>query len=226
MIVRRKIVRLGIGIPLTDDRIHSQFLTSWIQMEKPDFVYMRPDHRGPIDEVRNLLVLDALENQCTHLVMLDTDQTYPRHVITRLLSHDLDAVGALVYRRYPPFDPVMYRARPDSNGYDHVPEKEMFSGKLVEVDATGCGCVMFKTDVFHQVDPPWFVFHPPKGEKMNIGEDIGFCAKLRRAGYKIFVDTSLEVEHLALMSVNRSAYTLYRTLSEHYDKMVGADAPK
>jgi len=225
--IPRKInaIRLGIGIPLVDDRVHSQFLDSWVQMEKPDFVYMRPDHRGPIDELRNLLVIDALDNGCTHLIMLDTDQTYPRHTIPRLLSHDLDVVGALVYRRYPPFDPVMYRARPDGDGYDHVRKEEMFSGDLVEVDATGCGCVMFKTDVFLKIGHPWFVFRPPEGEGKNLGEDVGFCAKLKNAGYRIFVDTSLEVEHLALMSVNRAAFELYQSLSRHYDRVTGADAP-
>ena len=217
-------IRLGIGIPLTDDRIHSQFLSSWVQMEKPEFVYMSPDHRGPIDEVRNLLVVDALDNGCTHLIMLDTDQTYPIHTIPRLLSHDLDVVGALVYRRYPPFDPVMYRRQSDGS-YKHVSEEEMFSGELVEVDATGCGCVMFKTDVFFKVDPPWFVFRPPEGDEKGLGEDIGFCAKLRKTGCRIFVDTALEVEHLALMSVNRAAFELYKGLAQRYDKLAGADAP-
>ena len=225
MITRKDIVRLGIGIPLTDDRIHSQFFDSWVQMEKPEFVYMRPDHRGPIDEVRNLLVTDAMDNGCTHLIMLDTDQFYPKHTIPRLLSYDLDAVGALVYRRYPPFDPVMYRMRQDGEGYEHVHADEMFSGGLVEVDATGCGCVMFKMDVFLKVPPPWFVFKPLDGDQKNLGEDVGFCAKLRSAGYKIFVDTSLEVEHLATMSINRAAFELYQGLAKRYDNIVGADAP-
>ena len=149
MITRKDIVRLGIGIPLTDDRIHSQFFDSWVQMEKPEFVYMRPDHRGPIDEVRNLLVTDAMDNGCTHLIMLDTDQFYPKHTIPRLLSYDLDAVGALVYRRYPPFDPVMYRRQLDGS-YKHVNEEEMFSGKLIEVDATGCG-----SNRVHVWPKPW-----------------------------------------------------------------------
>ena len=202
-------VKLGIGIPLTDDKVHSQFLDSWVLMERPAFTYLRPDHRGPIAEVRNLLVLEALKSNCTHVIMMDTDQEYPYNTITKLLSHDLDAVGALVYRRYPPFDPVMLRSN-DKGGFIKVPEEEMFSGELIEVEATGCGCVMFNTQVFETVPYPWFEFMPAEGPTADMGEDIGFCIKLRNAGYQVFVDTAIEVEHLALMSVNRAAYEIYK----------------
>lgn len=204
-------VRLGIGVPLVDDKVHSQFLDSWIKMERPDFIYLRPDHRGPIDELRNRLTTQALDMGCTHIIMMDTDQEYPVDTITKLLARDLDAVGAVVYRRYPPFDPIMYR-RESTQGYCHVPEEEMFSGDLVEVDATGCGCLMFKTKVFFDIPQPWFEFMPIDGDFAKMGEDIGFCAKLRKAGYKIFVDTSIEVEHLALMSINRSGFEIYKML--------------
>ena len=140
-------IKLGIGIPLTDDKVHSQFLDSWVLMDRPNFTYLRPDHRGPIAEVRNRIVMEALDNGCTHLIMMDTDQEYPHDTITKLLAHDLDAVGALVYRRYPPFDPVMMR-RGEHGGFRKLPDEELFSGKLIEVEATGCGCIMFNTRVF------------------------------------------------------------------------------
>lgn len=210
-------IKLGIGIPLTDDKVHSQFLDSWVLMDRPDFTYLRPDHRGPIAEVRNRLVMEALENECTHLIMMDTDQEYPPNTITKLLAHDLDAVGALVYRRYPPFDPVVLRTG-KNGGFIKLPEEELFSGKLLEVDATGCGCIMFNTNVFLNVPYPWFEFMPTEGRTAGMGEDIGFCVKLRDAGYGVFVDTSIEVEHLAVMSINRAAYEIYK-------KAIGADAP-
>ena len=208
MTIKQK-TKLGIGIPLTDDKVHSQFLDSWVLMERPDFTYLRPSFRGPIAEIRNALTMQALEMGCTHLLMMDTDQEYPPNTITKLLSNDLDCVGAMVYRRYPPFDPVMMR-RGSQGEFCQVPEEEMFSKKVIEVEATGCGCLMFRTEVFESIPYPWFEFMPAEGPGAGMGEDVGFCVKLRNAGYKIFVDTSIEVDHLAIMSVNRAAYEIFK----------------
>jgi hypothetical protein len=51
----------------------------------------------------------ALVKRCTHLLMMDTDQTYPQDTITKLLSHDVTVCGAVIHRRYPPFEPILYR---------------------------------------------------------------------------------------------------------------------
>jgi len=89
-------------------------------------------HLGQLEIIRNNLVVQAINDRCTHLIMMDTDQVYPVDTVTKLMSHDKNAVGTSVHRRYPPFDNIMYRGK--LGKYHHVPDDECFSGELVEVD--------------------------------------------------------------------------------------------
>lgn len=209
-------IKLGIGLPLTDKDVPTQFLDSFVLMEKPAYVYMRPQFPSyTVADIRNQLVQQALESGCTHVLMMDTDQVYPSNTISKLLSYDKDVVSAIVHRRYPPFDAILYRGEPGR--YIHVSDEDILEAKndneLIEIDATGCGCVLYKTEVFLKIDPPWFEFGR---DFMNnvVGEDIGFCHKLRTNGYKIYCDPTINIGHLSLLEVNWDTYTLYKHLKK------------
>jgi hypothetical protein len=197
-------LKLGIGIPNNFPMVPSAFFDSFVCMEKPDFLFLRSTF-GPIDEMRNNIVRDALRTGCTHLIMMDTDQVYPVDTIPRLLSHRLPVVGCLLFRRYPPFEPLLLRG--DITQYQSVLEWK--EGELVEVDATGSGCVLYDTAVFKGMPDPWFKFRKSVNGGV-IGEDIGFCHDLRKAGYQIFVDTSIKVGHLTKMVVDEATFELYK----------------
>ncbi len=199
--------KLGIGVPLSFHLIPSAFFDSFITMPKPDYHYYRASH-GNIDAMRNEIVTQALKANCTHLMMMDTDQVYHPDTITRLLSHKLPVVGALVYRRYPPFDPLMLKG--EIGKYQTISEWEPDS--LVEVDATGTGCLLFEMEVFKKLPSPWFYFR--NHDTGVVGEDIGFCSDLKKAGYQIFVDTSIAAGHLSQMQITEGTWKLYRGLSK------------
>ncbi len=198
--------RLGIGLPLSFHMVPSAFLDSFIAMDKPPFIYIRSD-AGTIEQMRNAIVQDAIRSYCTHLIMMDTDQVYHPETITRLLAHDLDVCGCLVYRRYPPFDPLMMKG--EINKYQTI--KEWEPNSLVEVDATGTGCLMFKMEVFQKMMAPWFRVRESDTGTV-VGEDIGFCSDLRQAGYKIFVDTSIPAGHLSQLQITEGTWRLYNRL--------------
>jgi len=199
--------KLGIGIPTNFTMIPTEFFDSFILMEKPEWIYLRAS-TGHIEDMRNGIVKNAIQAGCSHLIMMDTDQVYDAQTIPRLLSHKLPIVGCLVYRRYPPFDPLMLRG--EIGKYQNINEWE--PGSLVEVDATGTGCVLYDVDVFKKMPSPWFKFSKSSGAV--VGEDIGFCSDLREAGYKIFVDTSIPAGHLSRMIINEGTWKLYRKVKE------------
>lgn len=205
--------KLGIGIPHTWSHIPIQFFDSFIQMDRPDFEYIRDfGGTGQLDIVRNNIVEKAMSSNCSHLLMMDTDQIYPKHLIPKLLSHNCSVVGALIYRRYPPFDPLMFKG--EINSYENITEWD--EGELVEVDATGTGCLMFDMKIFYDMPKPWFQFreNPDKEKGGVVGEDIGFCSDLRKRGYKIFVDTSLPCGHLSTMEVNRGTWKMWEAIKK------------
>lgn len=197
---------LCIGVPCSFPFIPADFFYSFVLMEKPAFTFIHKSN-GPIDTLRNDIVEKALEIGATALLMMDVDQIYDRQTITKLLAHRLPVVGAKVHRRYPPFDPIILRIK--DGGYHPLNIGEYEAGSLVECDAAGTGCIMYSMEVFRKLPSPWFKFrkHPQSG--MTIGEDVGLCQDLKAAGYKIYVDTSIEIGHLATMVVSEDTHKLY-----------------
>lgn len=201
---------LAIGTPCTFPFIPSSFFYSFALMDKPDYTFIHADN-GPIDTLRNDIVESALNMGSTHLIMMDVDMIYHPKTITRLLSHRLPVVGALCFRRYPPFDSIMLKiAGTGREKYESIDEWK--EDELVEVDATGAGCLMFDMEVFRKMPRPWFRFQRDPDSGATIGEDIGFCQDLKAAGYRIYVDTSVPSDHLTTMAVCRQTNLLYRSM--------------
>lgn len=201
-------VHLAIGIPHSHQLVPMAFFDSFIAMEKPPYTYIRSS-AGNISNMRNELVKKALHSDCTHIIMMDTDQIYHSKTITNLLAHKLPIVGCLVYRRYPPFDPLMFRG--GHRKYLGVTEWE--TDGLVDVDATGTGCLLINMDVFKKLPEPWFTEERDEDGKVT-GEDFYFCETARDAGYEIFVDTSIPAGHLSQMVINEGTWKLYNHVKE------------
>ncbi|HQN18883.1 MAG TPA: hypothetical protein PKV86_07085 [Syntrophobacteraceae bacterium] len=211
-------IKLAIALPCHEGHVDVRFMDSFAIMEKPfDWVYMRPtfpqNFPASLDDARNSLVMQAFEAECTHILMMDTDQQYPQDTIARLMSHNKPIVRARVHRRYPPFDPILLR-RHENGLCVHIPDEEWMKGGLVEVDATGvCACGLFDMQVFENIPYPWFeTVRKDLNDKEHtiIGEDVRFCEKAQEAGYQIFVDCDLEVSHLATFGITQKFYNLYK----------------
>ena len=127
------------------------------------------------------------------------------------MSHDKDIIGALTFKRWPPFNPIVYEGEPyEMTLIDPLPEG------VIEVTATGTGCLMIKTDVFDQLDYPWFEF--TKTEENNpVGEDINFCYNVKKIGYTVYVDTTIMTEHLTNMRANHNLWQLNKSLNKTGD---------
>jgi hypothetical protein len=227
---RRKIARKGfnlaVGIPLAGTQMHRSFAASYRQAV---YTYLRMDGAPSLREYepdvpigqfsqdiahnRNDIVRQALKDGVSHVIMLDTDQIYPQNLLIKLAAwaaRGKDVVIGPVHRRYDPFELILMRGEPDK--YQYIPDDEKYSGELIEVDAGGTGCIMFSMLAVLGLDDPWFEFgKTPSGKVM--GEDIGFCYKLRQAGYQIWADTSIEIDHLAEIRINREFHEVWKKLN-------------
>jgi len=208
-------LNLVIGCPCALPTIPVGFFYSFIHLERPDFVFVHADN-GPVDTLRNNIVCKAQQVGASHLIMMDVDMVYHPKTIMNLLARRLPIVGALCFRRYPPFDSLMLRGN-QKMGYLSVDDWE--KDELVEVDATGAGCIMYDMKVFEKMPFPWFKFREDPDSGAFIGEDIGFCQDLKDAGYKIFVDTSIPCDHLTLLAVNEKTNRLWRSMKTKEQQM-------
>ena len=193
---------VAIAIPLTWPYVPTLFFYSMMFMNFPPKTHiLRATTSALIDRTRNVLVDSALEMECTHVLFLDADMSYPRDIVSRLLAHDKDIVGALCFGRYPPYPPMLSI---DGQSIPNLQDIRCKNEVLIPVEKIGTGCLMIKTDVFNEVQYPWFEITP------NMGEDWSFCVKARGAGFDIFVDTTLTPGHLQQITITEEIVNLYQ----------------
>ena len=165
-----------------------------------------------ISVARNKLVTGSL--RADYLLFIDSDMVLPIDLIDRLLAHKKDVVGALAYSRGYPHDPITLREWKPGEYYKTKP-----TGELIDVDATGCACLLVKTEVFNKIKQPWFDFSVYKETECK-GEDVLFCEKVRAAGYKIYVDTGLECGHISDRVIGSNDWRKPTVLTfDEFDKM-------
>jgi len=149
-----------------------------------------------IDVARNKAVAVALQIGARHILFLDSDVHPPMDVIAKLRKHDLAIVSALYARRQRLSRNQMLRRQ----GSNLIPIEEgtYLPGSLVECDAIGLGCVLIETDVMRKIGAPWFQW--TESYLMGgVSEDFAFSEKVKEAGFKIFVDTSIVCRHSGLI---------------------------
>jgi len=202
-------IRLCIGIPTNKEYCHYKFFHHFVQMKRPNvcttFIY----DDQPVSKCRNKIVKKAFDWGATHLLMLDDDMTFPDNIVDILLNHNKPIVGALAFKRRPPYLPVIYQENP--NYPERMKVDTDYEKGLIEVAATGAACLLVQMEVFRRMRHPWFDFKPDEqfpGE--YVGEDIMFCKKAKELGYKIYVDTMHPIGHLGLAEVNENVWLHHR----------------
>jgi hypothetical protein len=138
--------------------------------------------------IRQSLVKAAITGGADYILWLDADHTFPPDALARLLSHDLDVVGANYAKRLMPEQPTASLGP----GLWFATTRELAEkGALTEVDAMGLGLCLMKTSVFSKIEKPYFLNEPSEDGENFVGEDYYLFRKLGAAGVKIFVDHQL-----------------------------------
>ncbi len=154
------------------------------------FLYMHGSH---VPVLRNDLV-EQFEGDW--LLFVDSDMIVPEDGLEKLLSHNKPIVGGLCFRKVPPYNPTIY--------FDHGNENFEWQYKwpedgLFECDATGTAFLLVRREVFDKIKKPIF-------EYTDISEDLLFCRKAREAGFKIWIDPTVEVGHIRPKAVYKKDF--------------------
>lgn len=167
---------------------------------------------------RNQIIDGAIAGEWEYVLMLDDDHIVPNNLVGVLLHHMLErpefgVVGALYYQRGGSYEPVIMRRKSKEEGdysFEYVRhyDKEITEPGLYEIDIIGGGCMMFRTEVFRKLMPPYFWW------EYHAGTDISICGRLQDAGVRIAVDTSIELGHIGNKSIVTS-----RTIGGLHQKM-------
>ena len=137
---------------------------------------------------RNELVTAGLNCGADYICFLDADMTFPPDTLHKLYYASKDIVGVLYPGRIKPHPPNIFYY--DDKKELVQAEKADKTTELIEVDAVGTGVMLIRKKVFKELPQPWFFY------KNDFSEDIMFCKEARKAGYRIHVQTSLDIGHI------------------------------
>lgn len=149
----------------------------------------------PWDQARNMAAAAALEKGFTWLFFLDDDVIVPPDALQRLIGRGKDIVSGLYYRRLEPIMPVAMYKKPDKTN-EFV--TDFRPGEILEVDMVGAGALLIHRRVLERMEKPWFQWTigrediPPHD---RCSEDFYFCAKAKKAGFEIWLDSSVQCQH-------------------------------
>lgn len=174
---------------------------------------------------RERIAEEAREQRCDYLFFFDDDMIMMPDLFERLFRHQKDIVAALAFARLYPYNPVIYNL---TSGYDGMEKKEYYinitvnrypKDQLVECDAVGFGAVLIDMKTLEKIPKYWFM------TTSGAGEDIHFCQQAKKAGFRVFMDTSTKIGHLGEREVvTEETYEKHNTINE--DRQRAGDEKK
>lgn len=190
--------KILIGLSTGEHIRRAEFLPSFLSIEKPDGTLTITVHGQSPAKSRNLIIEQALKNDCTHILFVDDDMVLAVDTLLRLEKHNENIVSALYLLRMFPHRPAAFDKTYD-NGKCKFMSLDADKEGLVEVVNCGLGCVLIATDVFRILDPPWVRLGEIESDEWC--DDIGFFNRCREAGFKIFCDTATTVGHMSNLTI-------------------------
>jgi len=143
----------------------------------------------PIERARNELVTQAFYKGCSHVLFID-DDIWPDSTYSaiKLVESNLPIIGG------------MCRRRKLGGEFIITPQNLQNERGVTEVKETGCGFLLIDMKVLENMAGQYpideYSFFEWSGSTRNpTSEDISFCRKAYRLGYKIYVDRDVTCGH-------------------------------
>lgn len=204
--------KILIGMPCIGDIPPKTFLSIMHTRIPYQVAWEIPERTLP-DIARNNIADLAVAHGFDFVWFLDNDMVYEdSDILIKLLNHNVDVVGVQAHTRLSPFFPCVFKR--SGVLYETI---DVYDKGLVEVDAIGASCMLVKTEVFRKVPRP-FEFIPVRLMGLNkdrIGEDVGFCRRIKEAGFKVYVDSDIDIWHIGEnMLISRKTWLEYKRAQE------------
>jgi len=206
-IKKKKIKKNTFAIGIPHMGTVRQETSSWLAkicMANPKIVQIIWRSQQPVDLNRNGIIHDFLKTDKEWLLFLDTDMI-PRGNLIGMAKKGVKIVSGLttVMQHGTPYPLIMKKAKNRQVCFKMIERSDLVNAKnnLIEVDGVGTGCLLIHRSVFKKVAPPWFKFNMGPDGMSRLSEDYYFSRKVKRAGYKLYVDIDQHVGHLKVVNL-------------------------
>ena len=166
-----------------------------------------------VAQARTDIVKETLKHGVRYLWFIDEDVAVPHFAISKLMyvlrnrqmeDPKVMIVGGIYCTKTDPIAyPIVFK------GNNTGPHWEWSIGDVFECDGIGAGCMLIDTEIFKELEEPWFktvdevyddmaIFLPgaaPAILKNQGNEDSYFCLKVRQTGFKILAHGGVLCPH-------------------------------
>ncbi len=198
-------MKILIGVPCMET-VQIEYVNSLLRLNKPQGTQILHVPLSLVYIAREKIIDFAIQNEFTHVMFIDSDMVFQSDMLARLVKHDKDIVSAMAFQRKPPYNPCCYAELKIGALGENIakPITLDFSNLgLTEIEGCGMSNCLINVEVFKKIrETGEFCFFPVPG----MGEDLAFCIRARKAGYKIYADTSITVGHMASFIACRDTY--------------------
>lgn len=193
---------IAVGIP-TWGKVSIAWARAYRHLGGPlgsTMVELEPVVGKPIAEARNNLMQQAIAAKCDFLFMLGDDNLPSGdtiiNMVRRMWEHpEIDLLTGVYWTKAWPTFPYIWR------GLQRGPYLDWKMGEFIEVDYAGCDCLLIRlSDDVKALGPEWFstswYWEPEQAGPSELAtEDFFFYTKARKAGIKLWCDTSVQCLH-------------------------------
>lgn len=146
------------------------------------------------------------------LFLTNDDNLCPPDALMRLLDRHLPVVSGLYFGRHQPFLPVCFdqilpaesveadlKIRTLSNKWYRRHLMSKADEDMEQMVAVPDGCLLVRREVMESIPQPWWEY----GETVSsyCDHDMVFSRKMRDAGWPIWLDTTVRVDHVTQLAV-------------------------
>lgn len=187
-----------VGVPVSEMARYHQFTYSLARLLKPPGTILNMASGLSVAKNCNSFVRNL---QGDWLWIMGDDHSFSEDLLFRLLCRDVDVIVPLVWKKRPPFQLVSFSEPKQDEitgewGYTPIDPVDLPQTGLMEIYAAGSAGMLIRKHVLDAISDPWF---ETSGEHQN--EDLNFCAKIRDAGFKIYLDVEAYLGHVGLFEM-------------------------
>lgn len=197
-------LKVLVGVPSTglwfaDFGTSLSYLMAYVTRERieayKDQQITMSNMKGSIlSKSRFLLVEEAKAVNADYLLFIDSDQTFPRAALHKLISRNLDCIGANVATKQLPAQPTARNKGPryeeDKTDWTVVYTDEGMEN-VEKVDRLGCGVLMLSKAAYSKLEPKDWNTYWREDVQAFQGEDWSMMDALEAKGVEVYVDHAL-----------------------------------
>ena len=222
-VVKRQ-AKVLVAVPC-QEMVNVNFMTSLMHLQKPEGSTITFTQSSILPQSRDTLADIAINGDYTHILFVDSDMVFPSDALHKLFMHNVDICTGLCFARKEPHNPCVYKrieyenpSRGIVNG--NITPEDNIERDFFEVKACGMAFCLIKVealaDIRNRSDGELFRYIH------SFGEDLSFCIRALKCGYKIWCDGTISIGHVGEKIYRKQDYYMYKQIEDLKKKALEA----